>query len=97
MNDGWVDTVSNRHADLLSRFCDPTEHKATLMAELRQLRAAAPRREFRAADRRPAQRPDLADLFPAAVMDEYTSAPLVSDPEAAALQTVVSWSSTPLR
>ena len=93
----WVDTVSNRHADLLSRFCDPTEHKATLMAELRQLRAAAPRREFRAADRRPAQRPDLADLFPAAVMDEYTSAPLVSDPEAAALQTVGSWSSTPLR
>jgi len=93
----WVDTVSNRHADLLSRFCDPTEHKATLMAELRQLRAAAPRREFRAADRRPAQRPDLADLFPAAVMDEYTSAPLVSEPEAAALQTVGSWSSTPLR
>ena len=93
----WVDTVSNRHADLLSRFCDPTEHKAALMAELRQLRAAAPRRQLGPDDRRLPQRPDLADLFPAAVMDEYTAAPPVSDPEAAALQTAGSWSSTPLR
>ena len=93
----WVDTVSNRHADLLSRFCDPTEHKAALMAELRQLRAAAPRRQLGPDDCRLPQRPDLADLFPAAVMDEYTAAPPVSDPEAAALQTAGSWSSTPLR
>ena len=93
----WVDTVSNRHADLLSRFCDPTEHKAALMAELRQLRAAAPRRQLGPDDCRLPQRPDLADLFPAAVMDEYTAAPPVSDPEAAALRTVGSWSSTPLR
>ena len=93
----WVDTVSNRHADLLSRFCDPTEHKAALMAELRQLRAAAPRRQLDPDDCRLPQRPDLADLFPAAVMDEYTAAPPVSDPEAAALQTAGSWSSTPLR
>ena len=93
----WVDTVSNRHADLLSRFCDPTEHKAALMAELRQLRAAAPRRQLGPDDCRLPQRPDLADLFPAAVMDEYTAAPPVSDPEAAALRTAGSWSSTPLR
>ena len=93
----WVDTVSNRHADLLSRFCDPTEHKVALMAELRQLRAAAPRRQLGPDDCRLPQRPDLADLFPAAVMDEYTAAPPVSDPEAAALQTAGSWSSTPLR
>ena len=93
----WVDTVSNRHADLLSRFCDPTEHKAALMAELRQLRAAAPRRQLGPDDCRLPQRPDLADLFPAAVMDEYTAAPPVSDPEAAALRTVGSWSSTPPR
>jgi hypothetical protein len=93
----WVDTVSNRHADLLSRFCDPAEHKASLMAELRQLRAAAPRRQLGPDDCRLPQRPDLADLFPAAVMDEYTAAPPVSDPEAAALRTAGSWSSTPLR
>ena len=38
------------------------------------------RRQLGLADCRLPQRPDLADLFPAAVMDEYTAAPPVSDP-----------------
>ena len=40
----WCDTHTNRHADILSRWHDPSESKSALLRELRQLRQAKPRR-----------------------------------------------------
>jgi hypothetical protein len=49
----WVDTTSNRHADLLSRWHDAAEPKGALLAELRALRSSAgPRRRLGPAHRR---------------------------------------------
>ena len=92
----WVDTTSNRHADLLSRWHDAAEDKGALLAELRALRSSAgPRRRLGRADRRAPLRPDLADLFPPAVMDEYAAAADVSAAEASALVTG-GWTASPL-
>ena len=89
----WVDTASNRHADLLSRWEDPAEDKAALLAELRQLRSSGRRQRLDRSDVRPPMRPDLDDLFPPATMDE-AAAP-VTAAEAANLRDN-GWSTTPL-
>ena len=91
----WLDSASNRHADLLSRWSDPAEDKAALLRELRALRAASPRRSMGPADRRRPLRPDLADLFPAAVMDEYAAATEISAAEAAGFAST-GWTASPL-
>ena len=91
----WLDSASNRHADLLSRWSDPAEDKAALLRELRELRAASPRRSMGPADRQRPLRPDLADLFPAAVMDEYSAATEISASEAAAIASK-GWTVSPL-
>jgi hypothetical protein len=91
----WLDSASNRHADLLSRWSDPAEDKAALLRELRELQAASSRRSMGPADRQRPLRPDLADLFPAAVMDEYSAATEISASEAAAIASK-GWTVSPL-
>ena len=82
---GWVDTKSNEHADLLSRWADLAEDKAAILRRLTELRRGN-RHRLGPADRRRPLRPDLADLFPTATMDEFAAAADVSADEAADLR-----------